>query len=179
VDFGRHGLISGGHTESRGKTEFRGKGVDMDAETHRSYHRGRWHRLENALMSTITRVGMVPNSYLLTTIGRKTGRRRTNPVTIVDLDGHRWLVAPYGVVPWVLNARASGDVVLTRGRHHQRFTIRAASAEESGPVLKRYLNIASATRSYFTAHRDSPPEEFVKEAHEHPVFELLPVEIAT
>jgi hypothetical protein len=31
-------------------------------------------------MSALTRAGLVPRSYLLTTQGRKTGRPRTNPV---------------------------------------------------------------------------------------------------
>ncbi len=38
---------------------------------------------------------------------RPQDRPRTNPVTVVEHDGRRWLVAPYGPVSWVHNARAA------------------------------------------------------------------------
>ena len=46
-------------------------------------------------------------------------------------------------------------------------------AAEAGPVLKRYLGVATATRPYFKATKDSPVSEFVAEAGEHPVFEVI------
>ena len=107
-------------------------------------------------MSALVRAGLVPRSYLLTTQGRKTGRPRTNPVVPVEHDGRRWLVAPYSPVSWVHNARAAGRV--------------------TAPILKRYVRIATATRRYFLAAKDSPVEDFVTEADRHPVFELTPVD---
>jgi hypothetical protein len=41
-------------------------------------------------------------------------------------------------------------------------------------VLKKYVRIASATRPYFKATKDSPAADFTAEAGEHPVFELIP-----
>jgi deazaflavin-dependent oxidoreductase (nitroreductase family) len=123
-------------------------------------------------MGALVRVGVVPSSYVLTTKGRKTGRVRSNPVTIVEHDGRRWLVAPYGPVSWVHNARAAGRVTLSRRRTTRHYTIREASAVEAGPVLKRYLAVATATRKYFQADKDAPVEQFVAEADRHPVFEL-------
>ena len=32
----------------------------------------------------------------------------THPATVVEYDRRRWLVAPYGQVSWVRNARADG-----------------------------------------------------------------------
>jgi hypothetical protein len=37
----------------------------------------------------------------------------------------------------------------------------------AGPVLKDYIRIASATRRYFHAAKDSPVEDFVAEAGRH------------
>jgi deazaflavin-dependent oxidoreductase (nitroreductase family) len=65
------------------------------------------------IMSALVRLGLVPRYYLLTATGRKTGKPRTNPVVPVEHDGRRWLVAPYGPVSWVWNARATGRVRLT------------------------------------------------------------------
>lgn len=98
-----------------------------------------------------------------------------SPVVPVELDGSSWLVAPYGTVSWVRNARAAGRVHLRHGRTSCDYTIREASADEAGPVLKRYVSIASRSRAQFQATKDAPTEEFVAEADRHPVFELTPV----
>jgi deazaflavin-dependent oxidoreductase (nitroreductase family) len=60
----------------------------------------------NTLASMLARAGIRP-FWLLTTRGRKTGRPHTNPVTLVEQDGRSWLVAPYGAVSWVQNARTA------------------------------------------------------------------------
>lgn len=142
----------------------------------KEYQRGRWHALENTVMSALTRAGLIPGTYLLTTTGRKTGQPRSNPVTIVKHGGRQWLVAPYGPVPWVLNARASGDVRLSRRGKSRRFTIREVGPEEAAPVLKRYAAIATASRAYFGADKDAPVDAFTDEADKHPVFQLIPAE---
>jgi hypothetical protein len=85
-------------------------------------------------------------------------------------------VSPYGEVSWVLNARASQQVELRHGRHADSSTIREASASEAGPILKQYLEVASATRPYFLSDRSAPVSAFVAEAHLHPVFELISTE---
>ena len=149
----------------------RGGGAPRSA---RQYRPGHGRHAENTIMSALVRAGLVPRSYLLTTQGRKTGRPRTNPVVPVDHDGRRWLVAPYGPVSWVHNARAAGRVSLTRRRDTREFTIREVPADEAGPVLKRYVRISPSTRPYFQATKDSPVEDFITEASRHPVFELIP-----
>ena len=88
--------------------------------------------------------------------------------------GQRWLVAPYGAVSWVLNARAAGKVTLRRVRDRQDCSVRELSAAQSGPRVQRYIRIAPATRPYFQASKNSPVADFTAEAHRHPVFELTP-----
>jgi deazaflavin-dependent oxidoreductase (nitroreductase family) len=140
----------------------------------RQYRPGRGRHVENTIMSALARAGLVPRSYLLTTRGRKTGQPRTNPVVPVEHDGRTWLVAAYGPVAWVRNARAAGRVSLTRRRDTRHYTIREVSPDEAGPVLKRYVRLAPSARPYFQATKDSPVEEFITEADRHPVFELIP-----
>ncbi|MEU4311610.1 nitroreductase family deazaflavin-dependent oxidoreductase [Nocardia sp. NPDC024068] len=146
-----------------------------NSEPARRYRRGRLSGMENRVMTALTRAGLIPYSYLLTTRGRRTGRPRHNPVLLVDHDERQWLVAPYGAVGWVHNARAAGRVTLTRRRRSRDYAIREVSADEAGPVLRHYLEIASATREYFRAERGDPVERFVAEAGQHPVFELTPL----
>lgn len=140
----------------------------------RQYRPGRSRHMENTIMSALTRAGLVPRSYLLTTTGRKSGQPRINPVVPVEHGGRRWLVAPYGPVSWVHNARATGRVSLTRRRDTRQYTIREVSPDEAALILKRYIRLAPSTRSYFHATKDSPVEDFTDEADRHPVFELIP-----
>jgi len=131
-------------------------------------------RAGNAIVSVVARVGIGP-IYLLSTRGRRSGRLRTIPVVPVEHAGKRWLVAPYGAVSWVHNARAAGRVRLRRGRHNRAYAVREVGAEEAAPVLKRYVGIATRTRACFRAGENSPVEDFVVEAERHPVFELTPL----
>jgi deazaflavin-dependent oxidoreductase (nitroreductase family) len=126
-------------------------------------------------MSALSRAGLVPHSYLMTTRGCRTGLARKNPVLVIEQDGRRWLVAPYGVVSWVHNARAAGQVRLARRRDTRDYSIREVGGQEAGPVLQLYVQIASATRQYFQADQNDPVESFVAEAGQHPVFELTPI----
>lgn len=140
----------------------------------RTFRMTRAKGLGDALLSPLIRAGVVPSTYLLTTRGRKTGQLRTNPVTLVERDGKSWLVAPYGPVSWVHNARAAGRVTLRRRRLTLECDIREVTPEEAGPVLKQYVAIARTTRPYFYATVDAPVEDFIAEADRHPVFELIP-----
>lgn len=111
---------------------------------------------------------------LLTTHDRRTAQPHTIPVVPVERGGTRWLVAPYGTVDWVRNVRADARVQLRYGRNTRNYTAREATAAEAGPVLKRYLSVATKTRSQFRATKSSPEADFIAEADCHPVFELIP-----
>jgi len=143
----------------------------------RSFHMTTARRFGDRLMRPPIRLGLVPGTYLLTVRGRKTGTPHSNPVTLVEgNEGRRWLVAPYGAVGWVRNARAARRVTLSRRGHTVECTLREVSPDESGPVLKRYVALAKVTRPYFTAQPDAPAAEFAAEADRHPVFELIATE---
>jgi deazaflavin-dependent oxidoreductase (nitroreductase family) len=141
----------------------------------RRFNPSRAQRVGNSVVAALADWGLIPHTFVMTTRGRKTGQVHTTPVTLVEEDGRKWLVAPYGPVAWVLNARAAGLVTLRRRRDLGMYSVRELSPKEAGPVLKKYLAIASATRPYFIATRTSPVEEFVAEAGKHPVFALTRV----
>ena len=129
----------------------------------------------NALVALLARLGIGP-IQLLTTRGRASGRPHTNPVVPVEFGDKTWLVAPYGPVSWVHNARASGTATLRYGRIKRDYSVREVSAAEAGPVLQRYIAVATKTRPWFDANKDSPVEDFIAEANRHPVFELTPLQ---
>jgi hypothetical protein len=89
--------------------------------------------------------------------------------------GRRWLVAAYGVTNWVRNARAAGEVTLSRGCRSETIDVAEQGIAESVPVLRKYLREVPTTRPYFDATPDSTDEVLGAEVARHPVFEVLPL----
>ncbi len=141
----------------------------------RPYRPGILRKGFNVVASALTSAGLPTGVWLVTTKGRRSGLPRTPPVRPVTMEGSRWLVAPYGVVAWVRNARAAGTVVLARGSRREKLQIREATPEEAGRVLRHYVRVAPVVLPYFEAGLMSSAEDFEREAAGHPVFELTPV----
>jgi len=92
----------------------------------------------------------------------------------MDTGGQRWLVAGYGPANWVRNARAAGEVTLSRGGHQARCAIAEPTPDEAVPVLRKYLTDIRVTRPYFDATPSSPDSELEAELPRHPVLRLIP-----
>jgi deazaflavin-dependent oxidoreductase (nitroreductase family) len=126
-------------------------------------------------MRALLRVGAAPpDIYLLTVRGRRTGTPHSTPVTIVERDGGRWLVAPYGPVGWVKNARAAGTVRLSRGRRSEDLRVDEVAGESAAAVLQAYVQKVRVVRPFFDAAPTSPVTAFASEVSGHPVFRLQP-----
>lgn len=139
----------------------------------RTYRLGAARRAVNALVRALLVAGLgPPRTYLLSVRGRRSGRVRTTPVTLVEEGGLRWLVAPYGEVGWVRNVRAAGAVTLTRGRRSETLKVVELGPQEAAPVLKRYVTGVPITRPFFDATPASDLAAFRAEAPRHPVFRL-------
>jgi deazaflavin-dependent oxidoreductase (nitroreductase family) len=139
----------------------------------KTYPLGLLRRLANVVITAGLRAGVAPpRTYLLEVAGRRTGRRYTTPVTLVEEPHGRWLVAPYGEVGWVRNVRAAGRVTLHRGRRSEDLRAIEVDARAAAPVLRRYLQQVPITRPFFDVTPDSPLDAFTSEAPRHPVFEL-------
>lgn len=137
------------------------------------YRRSPWRRALNAVVRPLARLGLAgPRMHLLTVPGRRTGRPWSTPVSLVELDGERYLVAPYGERNWVLNARAAGWVELRRGRVRERLAVEEVGPEAAVPVLRRYYELGRLTRRFFVAGPDAPDEGWLAQAPRHPVFRL-------
>jgi deazaflavin-dependent oxidoreductase (nitroreductase family) len=115
-----------------------------------------------------------PRLHVLTVPGRKSGRVHSVPVGVIEVGGHRYLVGPYGETDWTRNARAAGEVTLSRSGRSDRYRAVEVTTEEAVPVLREYLRLVRVVRSYFDATPDSPDDAFAAEAKTHPVFRLEP-----
>jgi len=150
----------------------------------RTYRVTRGVRVINQLAQALIRLGLGPQSrYLLTVSGRKTGQPYTTPHglalfrrgltrTIVEHNHTRWLVAPYGEVNWVRNARAAGRVTLRRGRRVESVSVIEVEPQARAPILQKYLRLEPVTQPYFEARPESPLDAFAAEAMRHPVFRI-------
>jgi deazaflavin-dependent oxidoreductase (nitroreductase family) len=144
--------------------------------TPRPYRLSLWRRALNAVVRPLARLGLTgPRTHLLTVPGRRSGRPWSTPVSIVRDGEQRWLVAPYGDRNWVRNARVAGRVELRRGRWHERFAVEELAPADAVPVLRRYYELGRVTRPFFRVSLESPHEDWLVEAHSHPVFSLRPV----
>lgn len=137
-------------------------------------------RLGNMVTKSMLRAGFrlagpgnVP-MYLITVRGRKSGQPRTTPIVVVEQEGKRYLVSPFGVVDWVRNLRMAGQATLTRGRHVEEVTAAELPSDEAALVLKKSSagTIPSFLAKYFNITAESSPEEFEEAAANHPVFLL-------
>ena len=141
----------------------------------RTYQLTRSRRIVNWIAAAFTRLGIAGRtSYILTVPGRKSGRWHSTPITAVQDGDVRWLVAPYGPVAWVFNARAEGKVTLSRGRKSEEVSVTELPAHDAAPVLRVYLTKVGVTQPYFDVRPDSPIEAFEAEAPRHPVFLVTP-----
>jgi deazaflavin-dependent oxidoreductase (nitroreductase family) len=78
----------------------------------------RWLAVVNPVMRAVGRLGAPVT--VLTLPGRRSGRLRRTPVSPMELDGARYLVAGYPSAQWVHNARAARVAELATGRRRER-----------------------------------------------------------
>jgi deazaflavin-dependent oxidoreductase (nitroreductase family) len=123
--------------------------------------------------------------------GRRSGKPRTVPVGIVELDGRRFVQATYGEAGWGANLRAAGAAIITEGDRHERVQAAELPPEEAGAIIRRTLQSFRRSRLLraLLGPRARPPigvlwryrirvddtlEEYVADARRHPLFEFRP-----
>jgi len=137
---------------------------------------GTIERWFNRLFGALVGAGIGPSYvYQLQVTGRKSGRTYSTPVSVVDRNGKRFLVAPRGEAQWVRNARASGRISLKRGPARTTFRLQELADSEKPQILKQYLDsYRGAVQRYFPVRAESPADAFSSIASGYPVFELIP-----
>jgi deazaflavin-dependent oxidoreductase (nitroreductase family) len=131
-------------------------------------------RAFNRAFGVFVGLGLAPRGYCLLQVkGRKTGRVYSNPVSLVELRGVRFLVAPRGRTQWVRNVEASNEVVFKRGASTERCRLRPLADADKAPVLHAYVRkYGSVVQRYFPVPAGSPPAAFGQIAGRYPVFEI-------
>ena len=119
--------------------------------------------LSRLLNPLLMRLGLVPT---LAVRGRRSGRWRTVPVNVLELDGARYLVAPRGETDWVRNLRAAGGGELRRGRRAEAFRAVEVPDQEKPPLIGAYLER--------WGYQVSAQFRALPDPSHHPVFRIEP-----
>jgi deazaflavin-dependent oxidoreductase (nitroreductase family) len=172
-----------------------GDGVSSGLDI-RSRVGGRLLRLVNPLVRRLIPAGLptgAPN-VLLTTHGRRSGKLRTVPVGLLELDGRSFVQSSYGEIGWVANLRANDEAtVMHPGGRPIPVQAIELGPDEGGAVLRRALQPfrrSRVLRALLGPHFrppigvlwrlrirvDDTIEEYTAEARRHPLFELRPTD---
>jgi deazaflavin-dependent oxidoreductase (nitroreductase family) len=111
--------------------------------------------------------------HVLTVAGRHTGQPQTTPVSPVQHDGQRWLVAGWADADWVKNLRASGWATLTKGTRVERIRAVEATPTQGAAALRAFVQERGGGRYAFGLEPDAPLESFAREAEAHPIFRIV------
>lgn len=131
--------------------------------------------LLNPVMKGLTLAGLsVRGSHVLAVRGRKTGEWRTVPVNPLDLDGHRYLVAPRGHTEWVRNIRAAGGGELRVGRTVTPIEVTELADEAKPAIIREYVRRWKAEVGAFFDGLDETAgdDELLAVAPGFPVFAI-------
>ena len=133
----------------------------------------------NKIMMAVQRLGIPTGPAMVLTVpGRRTGQRRSTPMTPFTHEGKLYTVAGFPGSDWPRNARAAGEGTLSRGRKSRRVKIVEISADEARPVLREFpvqvpVGVGFAKRSGLVTV--GTPDEFEALAGKLSVFRFDPV----
>jgi hypothetical protein len=134
----------------------------------------RWLKFANRLIVAFNRMGLSFGTwYILSIPGRKTGKMRSTPVSVLHVDGQRYVVTGFET-NWVKNARKVGKGVLARGRRREEVALVELPVEERGPILREFPRQIPHGVQFFEKllHFPGDPEAFAEAAPRCPVFRL-------
>ena len=125
-------------------------------------------RMNVAILRRGLKVG---SQYLLTVPGRKSGAPRSTPISVVMVDGERYIVAAFSMADWVRNVRAAGGGSLSRGKRTEAVKLIEVPEPERDPILRAFLQQVPGGVRFF----ESPDADaVVAAASRYPVFRVAP-----
>ena len=133
-----------------------------------------WLKYANRMVILLNRLGLsLGTMHILSIPGRKTGKMRSTPVSVLRVHGQRYILT--GVeTGWVKNARAFGWGMIAYGRKKERVTLTELPVEERPAILREFPRQVPHGVHYFERLLDMPndPEAFAQAAPRCPVFRL-------
>ena len=138
----------------------------------------RWLKPINKIYMVLMRRGVyfgAEQPLVLTAPGRKTGKPRSTPITPMEIDGQRYIVAVFPGADWVANVRAAEQATLTDKGYTERVELAELPVTEARQVL-RLFPVQVPAGVGFLKHAglvtDGTPEELEGLAGVLPVFRV-------
>lgn len=135
-----------------------------------------WLKPANRVIMALNRLGLaLGTQHVLSIPGRKTGKLRSTPVSLLTVNGRRY-IATVGETHWVKNARAAGWGFLSRGRKKERVALVELPVEERAPILRAFPHQVPHGVPFFqmALGLSNDPEAFAAAAAQCPVFRADP-----
>jgi deazaflavin-dependent oxidoreductase (nitroreductase family) len=133
-----------------------------------------WLKPANRVIMALNRIGLaIGTQHILSIPGRKTGKPRSTPVSLLTVDGQRYIVTA-GETGWVKNARAAGWGTISRGRKRERVALVELPVAERAAILREFPRQVPHGVQFFELVLGLPndPEAFAAAAPRCPVFRL-------
>lgn len=118
--------------------------------------------------------GVLPRRWVTLEVpGRTSGKARSFPLGMADVDGRWYVVSMLGECSWVANVRAASGAASLRRRHRRPVRLVEVPVEQRARILQRYVDKVPGGRPHVAASRGAPLAEFARVAPDHPVFEVF------
>ena len=134
-----------------------------------------WLPAANRIFMGLQRLGFVVGSmHVLAVPGRQSGVLRSTPVSLLTVEGRRYIVAGLDDADWVLNARATGRGILQRGRTDEQVSLIELPVEERAAILREFPRLIPQGVPFFTRLYGvgADAEAFARLADRCPVFRV-------
>ncbi len=134
----------------------------------------KWLKFANRAVIALNRLGLsIGTMHILSIPGRKTGKLRSTPVSVLIVDGQRYILTGFET-NWVKNARVAGWGILAYGRKKEKVTLVELPVEERAAILREFPRQVPHGVPFFEKLLNLPgdPEAFAVAAPRCPVFRL-------
>jgi deazaflavin-dependent oxidoreductase (nitroreductase family) len=138
----------------------------------------RWLKPMNKVFIALHRCGLgIGGLSILTVPGRRSGKPRNTPVTVMNFEGARYVVGGFPRAHWVMNARAAEVGTLASRRKRESVKLVELTAQDARPVLRAFPALIPTGVSMMKDAglvQSAAPEEFEALAGRCAVFRLDP-----
>jgi hypothetical protein len=134
-----------------------------------------WLKSFNRVVMALQRLGFaIGTMHVLSVPGRQSGELRSTPVSLLTVEGQRYIVAGIDSADWVLNARAAGLGMLRRGRIEEYVSFIELPVQDRAPILREFPRLVPQGVPFFTRIYGvtADPAEFAGLAPTCPVFRV-------
>jgi F420H(2)-dependent quinone reductase len=137
----------------------------------RRYLKPSWMQLHvGNRLAPLFRPSMV---WKLSVPGRRTGRRHTVPIVVLDHDGERYLVSIDGESDWAIDLRAARSGRLTTRGHSEEITVAEVPVADRPSLLEAYADRYGKMPTVAARLRSLP------DPADHPTFRIVAVTSVT